>query len=366
MTKITFPGRTGFHQEVKQRVQQYFAENHLSPHADWRMVLKTVVILAWLATSYVLLLFATSSLLLAIISAVAVAQGFVLVGFNIMHDGAHGSYSKNSRLNWIMGFTLDLIGGSNMFWRHKHNILHHTYTNINELDDDISISGVMRFSPEQSWQPWHRVQHWYAFPAYSLMTLLWVTFGDFRKFFSGRIGDYKLPKPSAGESFLFFLTKVFYFFYMLVLPMFFHPVLHVIGLFLLVHVVLGFSMATVFQLAHVVGDNTFPRPDPQTGEIDNEWAIHEVETTADFAPKSKLAAWYCGGLNFQIEHHLFPRVCHIHYPAISKIVERTCKEFGIKYVSYPTLRSAVVAHLRFLKMLGRKEPAFVGEAVMSY
>jgi linoleoyl-CoA desaturase len=164
-----------------------------------------------------------------------------------------------------------------------------------------------------------------------------------------------LPKPSPAESFLFFLTKIFYFFYMLVLPMFFYPFWHVTGLFLVVHVVLGFTMAIVFQLAHVTGDNTFPRPNPATGEIDNEWAIHEVETTADFAPKSQLAAWYCGGLNFQIEHHLFPRVCHIHYPAISKIVEQTCREFGISYVSYPTLRAAVVAHVRFLKKLGQKE-----------
>jgi linoleoyl-CoA desaturase len=354
MKKITFPHRIGFYEEVKKRVNDYFESNGISPNADWRMVLKTVVILVWLATSYVLLLFATSSFVLAIISAVAVAQGFVLAGFNIMHDGGHGSYSKNRRVNWIMGFTLDLIGGSQRFWRHKHNILHHTYTNINELDDDIHISGIMRFSPAQPWRPWHRFQHWYAFPAYSLMTLVWVTISDFRKFFTGRIGDYKLPKPSPAESSLFFLTKIFYFFYMLVLPMFFHPVLHVLTLFLLVHLVLGFTMAIVFQLAHVMEDNAFPRPDPQTGEIDNEWAIHQVETTANFAPKSRLAAWYCGGLNFQIEHHLFPRVCHVHYPAINKIVQQTCRDFGITYISHPTLREAVAAHYRFLKKLGRQ------------
>ncbi len=361
MKKVSFPGRVGFHKEVKNRVNQYFEENGISKHADWRMVLKTIIILAWLGTAYVLLLFSASSLILAIISAVAVAQGFVLVGFNVMHDGAHGSYSKNKRLNWLMGFTLDLIGGSNMFWRHKHNILHHTYTNINELDDDIQVFGLMRFSPEQPWRPWHRWQHWYAFPAYSLMTLLWVTSGDFQKFFTRRIGDYQLPKPRVGEAFLFFLTKIFYFGYMLVLPMFFHPVLHVLALFLIVHMVLGLTMATVFQLAHVVEDNAFPKPDPVTGEVDNEWAIHEVETTANFSPNSKMMAWYCGGLNFQIEHHLFPRICHIHYPAISKIVEETCREFQVKYVSYPTLRQALAAHTRFLKMLGRPEaPQAVG------
>ncbi len=354
MKKATFPQRIGFYTEVKKRVNYYFEANGISKNADWRMVLKTTVILVWLATAYALLLFSASSLILATISAIAVAQGFVLVGFNIMHDGAHGSYSKNKRLNWIMGFTLDLIGGSNMFWRHKHNILHHTYTNINELDNDIQVFGILRFSPEQARRPWHRFQHWFAFPLYGLMTLLWVTTGDFIKFFTRRIGDYNLPKPPVAESFLFFLTKIFYFGYMLVLPMFFLPALHVLAFFLLVHVVLGFTMATVFQLAHIVEDNAFPHPDQDTGEIDNEWAIHQVETTANFAPKSRLAAWYCGGLNFQIEHHLFPKICHIHYPAISEIVERTCREFRVAYISYPTLRQAVAAHYRFLRKLGRK------------
>jgi linoleoyl-CoA desaturase len=366
MQKVSFQGRAGFYEEVKKRVNRYFEENHLSKNADWRMVLKTAIVLLWLGVSYALLVFASTSLIMAIITAVAVAQGFVLVGFNVMHDGAHDSYAKTKTMNWVMGFTLDLIGGSQMFWRHKHNILHHTYTNISEIDDDISITGIMRFSPAQQRLPWHRAQHLYAFPAYSLMTLLWVTVGDFRKFFTGRIGDYKLPKPSVSESTLFFLTKIFYFGYMLVLPMFFHPVWQVLLFFVLVHAVLGVTMATVFQLAHVVGENTFPEPDPKSGVIDNEWAIHEVETTANFAPKSRLAAWYFGGLNFQIEHHLFPRVCHIHYPAISGIVRKTCQEFGIKYVSYPTIREAVVAHFRFLKELGRKEAAAESVPVMGY
>jgi linoleoyl-CoA desaturase len=159
----------------------------------------------------------------------------------------------------------------------------------------------------------------------------------------------------VAESFLFFLTKIFYFGYMLALPMFFHPILHVLVFFLLAHAVLGFSMATIFQLAHLVEGNAFPRPDQNTGEIDNEWAIHEAETTANFAPRSRAAAWICGGLYFQIEHHLFPRICHVHCPALSKIVERTCREFEIAYVSYPTLRKALAAHYRFMRALGRKD-----------
>ncbi|MEL6823988.1 MAG: fatty acid desaturase, partial [Calditrichota bacterium] len=141
-----------------------------------------------------------------------------------------------------------------------------------------------------------------------------------------------------------------------IIPMFFHPVLNVLVFFLVSHFVLGLTMAVVFQLAHLVDGNDFPLPDPETGEIENEWAIHEVETTANFSPRSRLAAWYCGGLNFQIEHHLFPKVCHVHYPAISKIVEKTCKDFQVQYVSYPTFRSALKAHYEHLKLLGLPDP----------
>jgi len=354
--KITFAGRAGFHKEVKKRVNEYFESNSISKNADWRMVLKTVLILSWLLGSYFLFLFSAPSLLWAVFYGIAIAQGFILVGFNIMHDGTHGSYSKSRSLNKVMGFTLDLIGGSALLWRHKHNILHHTYTNISEVDDDLHAVDFLRFTPDRPWKPCHRFQHLYAFPLYCFMTLGWVFEGDFKKYLSGKIGDYKLPKMSKMETLTFFSTKLFYFTYMLVIPMFFHPVLNVLVFFLVSHFVLGLTMAVVFQLAHLVDGNDFPLPDPQTGEIENEWAIHEVETTANFSPRSRLAAWYCGGLNFQIEHHLFPKVCHVHYPAISKIVENTCKEFQVQYVSYPTFRSALKAHYEHLKLLGQPDP----------
>ena len=352
MEKIGFPVRSGFYDTVKKRVNQSFEERKLPKTGDWRMFLKTGVILAWLAVSYVLLIFFSTSLIVSIITAFALAQGFVLAGFNMMHDGAHGSYSKSKKINWLMAFTLDLIGGSQMLWRQKHNLLHHTYTNISELDNDLHTSGLLRLSPHQPWQPWHRFQHLYAFPLYSLLTLSWVTFNDFLRFFSGRIGDYPLRQPTAADVSLFFLTKIFYFGYMLVLPSFFHPWLYVLIAFVGIHLIVGFTLAIVFQLAHTVEGNRFPKPDAHTGLIDNEWAIHEVETTANFAPNNNLATWYLGGLNFQIEHHLFSRMCHIHYPAISNIVKKTCREFAIPYICYPTVWSAIGAHYRFLKALG--------------
>ena len=353
MNKVTFSERSGFHSEVRKRVDTYFEANGLSKNADWRMVLKTVLILAWLVGSYGALLFSTS-LTMSIISAFAMSQAFVLVGFNIMHDGLHGSYSSSTRLNQIVGLSLELVGGSSMLWRYKHNILHHTYTNINALDDDLESPGFLRFSPDRPWRPWHRYQHWYAFPLYGLMSLSWVVKSDFQKYFTRKISDYEFPKPTLAESVLFFAGKMFYFGYLLVIPMFFHPILHVVFFFIFIHFVLGVSLATVFQLAHIVGHNTFLRADKGSG-IDNEWAIHQVETTTNFAPNSRLAALYCGGLNFQIEHHLFPRVCHIHYPVISKIVEKTCQEFQVPYVSYPTVYEAVKGHCHFLSYLGKED-----------
>ncbi len=354
MKKVTFPARVGFRRTLNQRVNRYFEERALAKTGDWRMFLKTGIISVWLVSSYLALVFWADSFLAAALTSFALAQGFVLVGFNIMHDGGHGSYFASARGNRIMAWTLDLIGGSQMLWRQKHNILHHTYTNIDGLDDDIATFGLLRLSPEQPRRPWHRFQHVYAFFLYSLLTITWVTLSDFRKLFSGRIGTSALPSPSPGQILAFVSAKLLYFGYALVLPLFFHPLLHVLIAFIFIHLVVGFTLSLVFQLAHTVEGTDFPKPDPAAGTMTSEWAIHEVETTANFAPNNRLATWYLGGLNFQIEHHLFSSICHVHYPAICAIVRRTCAEFQVAYTSYPTVRSAIAAHYRFLRELGRK------------
>lgn len=357
MQKIRFSAQAGFHKTLQQRVRQYFAAKDLAITGDWRMFLKTGIILLWFVTSYILLVFFATSFTTALLAAFALAQGCILMSCNVMHDGAHDSFSRSKTINWLMGFTLDVIGGSQMLWRQKHNILHHTYTNINALDSDLHTSGLLRLHPEQPWCPWYRLQHVYAFPLYSLLTLSWVTYSDFRKFFSGRIGPYKLRQYTVLDVVVFFFTKLVYFGYALLLPMFFHPVSHVLLTFIAVHLMIGFTLSMVFQLAHTVEHNAFPTPDSHTGTVDKEWAIHEVETTANFAPQNTLLTWYIGGLNLQIEHHLFARICHIHYPAIHTIVRETCQEFSLPYVCYPTFRSALAAHYRFLQTMGRRPTA---------
>ena len=357
MPQIRFPARGGFHETVKQRVEQYFTDSRRSTTGDWRLFVKTGVILAWLAGSYALLVFGSTSLLVTVLAVFALAQGCALVGFNIMHDGAHGSYAHSTTINRLMGGMLNVIGGSQMLWRHKHNRLHHIYTNIHTLDNDLQTNGLLRFSPGQPWRPWHRFQHYYAFALYSLLTLSWVTIGDCRKLLSGRIGHSTLRQPTRADIGVFCFTKMGYFGYALLLPLYFHPWQHVLLAFVGVHLLLGVTLSVVFQLAHTVERTSFPTPDAHTGMMPKEWAVHEVETTANFAPHNPWVTWYLGGLNFQIEHHLFARVCHIHYPAISTIVAETCHAFALPYVCYPTVRSAIAAHYRFLKTLGRRPTA---------
>ena len=354
MQKLNFTGRGNFYGTLRQRVDGYFKEREISKNDSPMMYLKTTIILAAFFSCYYGLVFYVENWWSALLVGFGLAQSMILIGFNIQHDGGHKGYSKNRLINRIMALSLDMIGGSHYLWDLKHNKLHHTYTNIDELDDDIHAGPFLRLSPRQAWKPWHRLQAFYALVVYGFLTLSWVTYSDFYEFTARRIGDYRLPKPSKSVSFVFYGGKLFYFAYTLVLPCLLHPIWQVAIAFFAIHFVLGFTLSIVFQLAHTVEDTTFPVPDTDPDRIENEWAIHQFETTANFAPTSKFANWYMGGLNFQVEHHVFSRITHIHYPAISGIVRQTCEEFGVPYHSAPTMLGAVKSHLRFLHRLSFK------------
>ena len=351
--KIVFERDEGFYATLKRRAHERFPEMMARRTGGWRMLPKTTIILAGFVGSYVFLVFFSPSVVTTIIATIALSQALALVGFNLVHEGAHGSYCDNRKINWLVGSTASLIGASQLIWQHKHNVLHHTYTNVEAMDTDIQTGGMLRWSHRQEWRPWHRFQHLYAFPIYSLLTLQ-VIYTDFHRIISGRIGNYSLPKTSRSERATFVLTKVFYLGYALALPLWFHTWWHVLAVFLAINLMASLTLAAVFSLAHTVEGTAFPSPDPESGAMNNEWAIHEVETTANFAPRSRLAAWYLGGLNSQIEHHLFPSVCHLHYPRLREVVEETCRDFSVRYLSFPTFGSALRSHYRHLKTLGRQ------------
>ncbi len=272
-----------------------------------------------------------------------------------MHDANHGSYSARNWVNDTMGLTLNALGGNSFIWKHKHNIVHHTYPNVDGVDDDIAKSPFIRMCSTQQWVPAHRVQHIYTPILYAISSIIWVLFQDFEKYFKRRVNTTELSKMSGKDHLIFWASKLLYIFFYIVLPVLLIGWQNALIFFVSMHVGLGFVLAIVFQLAHVVEETEFEFAAlDETKVIENEWAIHQVKTTADFSPDSKIISWLVGGLNYQIEHHLFPRISHIHYPAISKIVKRKCEEFGLPYNCIPSLNLAVISHFRFIKSLGKK------------
>jgi linoleoyl-CoA desaturase len=359
-TRPRFARDEGFLVDLKRRVDEYFRATGKSRRDNWQMYLKTAIILAWFAASYTLLVFFTTSVWLAVPLAVLLAVSMAVIGFSIQHDGGHGGYSRFGWVNKLAAMSLDLIGASSYLWYWKHAIFHHTYTNVQGHDTDIDVSGLVRFSPHVPRRPVHRWQHLYAWVLYGLSAGRWHLYGDFKDLATGHIGPHRVGRPKGWNLTAFIGGKVVSIGLLLVVPMFFHPWWLVLLFYLLATFVVGVVLSVVFQLAHCVGEAAFPLPAPETLQMESAWAVQQVETTVDFGRGSRILSWLLGGLNFQIEHHLFPKVCHVHYPALSKIVEETCREYGVKYQVHPTFWAGIVSHYRWLKRIGRAEPVSSG------
>ena len=352
---ISFPNRdaTGFVDEVKQRIAAYFDERGISRHANAGMVAKTVLLLGLFFGAYGLILSNAVPPLGMLGLAVVMGIGLAGIGFAISHDALHGAYSSHPRINNLLGRSFDLLGANGYMWKITHNVIHHTYTNIDGVDEDLTVSPLLRLSPGAPLRRVHRYQHLYGFATYSLSTLFWVFIKDFKYFLAPDLGPYKGKRHPRGEVVNLIVSKLVYYGWAIALPL---AVLDIplwqfaIG-FLVMHLVGGLILGVIFQLAHVVEGTEYPVPDGE-GCIDEAWLVHEMATTADFARRSRLLSWYVGGLNYQIEHHLFPRVCSVHYPKLSPIVQEVARKHGMPYNDQPTLFAAIRSHYRMLRKLG--------------
>ncbi|MGZ5280699.1 MAG: fatty acid desaturase family protein [Bacteroidia bacterium] len=359
--KVKFNNRkqATFAAALRANVNQYFTDNNISTYANSAMVIKTIVLLTASFGPYFLVMFGdfTPWQMLGL----ACLSGFSLagVGFSVSHDALHGAYSENPKINKLLGLTFPIIGVSDYFWKIKHNVMHHTYTNIYEKDEDLSVTKFLRMTPVAPFKPIHRIQHVLAFFAYTLLSIGWVLAFDFRKIsaYSGTpLSTVKTPHPTY-EIVKLFAFKAFYIIYALVLPLIFLPLAwwQILGGFLAMHLITGFTITIIFQLAHIVEGLEYPEP-AEDGNIDNAWVVHQMETTANFAINNKAITWFVGGLNFQVEHHLFPKICSIHYPEISKIVAKTAEEYGIRYHNKHSFLGAIASHYRILKKYSKPNP----------
>lgn len=345
---------TLFYPEIKRKVNHYFESNNLSIHANREMVMKILVIVTGFVTSYVLLYNKTipgwGILLLA------ATNGFfaALVNLNIGHDAIHGTISKHPWINKSLAILFNLTGGNDYIWKVKHNIVHHTFTNIYDHDDDLNQPPILRNDPYQPLWKIHKFQHLYLLFLYPTSSILWAFVGDYKRFFKTQIGSYIMKHPKKEIYRLFFFKAVYYFFY-LVLPFLLMDWAwyQILGGFFVLHIVQGLTMAVIFQVSHLVEGIYFPEPDSK-GKMQLGWAEHQMYTTANFSRKSRIVQLMFGGLNYQIEHHLFPKICHTHYKNITDMVKETALKYDLPYIEKPSVLEALRSHLRLMKQFGRE------------
>jgi linoleoyl-CoA desaturase len=353
--KVTFNNKNSvFYNTLKQSVDAYFAEKNIKKTGNWKLYLKSGILIPMAVAIYLTLILVQPGALVSLLLVGLLGSVMASIGFNVMHDACHGSFSSRKWVNELFGLSLNALGGNAFIWKMKHNIIHHTYTNVDGIDDDIAKLPVIRQCETQKWYPAHRFQHLYLPLVYCITSFVWIMVMDYGKYFTKRIQATPMKKMDRKEHIIFWASKLLYITFYIAIPIMvlgFKP--WIIG-FLTMHAVLGLILALVFQLAHVVEHTEFEAAGIEPKMIDSEWAIHQVKTTANFAPKNKFISWYVGGLNFQIEHHLFPRVSHVHYPALSKIVKETCQKFDIYYNEFPTMSKAVVSHFKMMKQFGEK------------
>lgn len=343
-----------FFQRLRTVTDAYFKENGLKKTGNSTLYLKSAILLTALAALYVVLVFFTPANTWVALGLCALL-GLVVasIGFNVMHDGAHGSYSSRKWVNELMGHSLNLLGGSVKFWKMKHNENHHTFTNVEGMDDDIDIRPFVRVHAGQKRYWFHRFQHIYGLLLYGLTYLFWIYYNDLRKYFTGKIAENTRMKPMAFRDHLgFWATKLGYTALFLGLPMVFAGVVPTLVGYGVMVFVTGLFIAVVFQLAHVVEDIDFVDPATGAGTVACEWAVHQVNTTVNFATHNKVWNWLFGGLNFQVEHHLFPKISHVHYPELNKRLRQVCTEFNVQYREFPSMRRALLSHLGHLRRMG--------------
>ncbi len=358
LVKFAPKGTDSFYDAMKKAVDEYFVTNNISQHANLAMRVKTAVVVGLYFIPLLTIITGLAAVSTPLFYGLWILMGVGLVGIGtcVMHDSNHGAYSANKGTNEMLGGLLNLIGGYSRNWRIQHNVLHHTYTNLDGLDEDIDGTILLRMSPNKPLLGVHRYQHIYAWFLYLLMNLFWVTVKDFRMIIRYNKEDLlKKEKLTFSKAMIeVTLIKVSYMIVTLVLPLIFSsmPWYHVVAGFVIMQMIAGLALACIFQPAHVMETSTYPSPNEEMKMEDN-WATHQLLNTTNFAPKSKITSWFMGGLNYQIEHHLFPHVCHIHYPKISKIVKQVAEHYGVPYNVQPTVARALWEHGRMLKILGQ-------------
>ncbi|MDM9632758.1 fatty acid desaturase family protein [Robiginitalea aurantiaca] len=346
-----------FFKTLNKRVNAYFKENRIKKTGNWRLYLKAGIMFSLFFAPYFVILTLNLPMWANLLLTILMGVGMAGVGMNVMHDGNHGTFSSKKWVNKLMGGSIYILAGNVYNWQVQHNVLHHTYTNIHEHDEDLEAGRILRFSPHAKWHKHHRFQHYYSILLYGLLTFNWAITTDFQQMYrytKRKLSYGKFPNPVVNWSVLL-ITKLVYATVWVVIPMLVLDIAWwkvLIGFFVM-HYVAGVILSVVFQLAHVVDHAEMPLPE-KDGSMKNSWAIHQLRTTVNFGTRNRIVNWFTGGLNHQVEHHIFPNISHIHYSKIAEIVKQTAREYNLPYNEYQTTRKAILSHFQHLKELGKK------------
>jgi linoleoyl-CoA desaturase len=348
--RVRFAARGAFSRDLDSSANAYFASIDGGRRDLPRMYLKTAIILAWFAASWFVLVFVASNAWQGTLAAISLGLSIAGVGMSVQHDANHGAYSRHGLVNRVFGRTLDVMGVCSFIWRPKHNVGHHTFTNVAGVDYDLDFGVLARLSPEQPRRRWHRYQHFYLWFFYGFLLPKWVFFDDWVILKRRLIGVHTLPEPGRAKLFGFIGWKLFFLAWAIVIPALLHPLWQVLVFHLVAAFTLGATLGTVFQLAHCTREAEFP--EPRAGErIESEWAVHQLATCVDFAPKNGVITWFVGGLNYQVEHHLFPNMPRPSLRTAQRVVRAYCDDRRIAYTE-TSLFGSYAAALRHLHALG--------------
>jgi linoleoyl-CoA desaturase len=343
-----FSARKGeFYSEVNRRAKRYFQENGLRQHATlgWQvgsllLVLLTLVLLypafvkGWIAFA----------VLLGIVRAVAILGP----GHSMSHFAFFRSVSTNTQVFRVIA---PLLLTTHPVWNLTHVIHHHIYTlTSHDMQDLYPIKRVQAVQPMRGW---HRFQHVYMWPLYALGLVFWQLL-DLVRAASALVSKTFLERPfSFRQAVETLIGQAVTIGLHVVLPFFFLPPLQALAVSLTANV----TAALVVILQIVVNHEVTLTPGGGPAPRGCDWGEHQVRTSHNYGAASWLCLHMSGGLNFQIEHHLFPRVHYVHYPALAAIVRDTCREFALPYHSSETLGDALVAHYKHLRLMSDAVPS---------
>jgi len=331
-----------FFRTLNKKVNSYFKENNIKKTGNTKLYIKAIVMFVLFLVPLVIL-FTVDNLSgwMQALMMVVIGIGMAGVGMNVMHDANHEVFSSKKWVNKLMGSTIYILAGNDYNWKVQHNVLHHTYTNIVGYDEDIDAGRIIRFSKNSKWYSIHKYQKYYSFFLYGLLTVNWAITTDFKQtynYLKRKLSYGDMPNPATQWTKLI-IGKVVYYSLWVALPLYLgYAWWQVLIGFMIMHYTAGIILSVTFQLAHVMPT----------------WAIHQLHTTSNFAPKNWLVEFYTGGLNHQVEHHLFTQVSHIHYRKLAEFVKETAQEFKLPYNEYETMFGAIREHYRQLKVLGQK------------